>query len=295
MKYYLAEWIAGEMTDDEILQYITPEELEQYKEISRIFDATFTPDLDVEVSYKQFLQKRRSNGKVRRLRIFNYVAAAVLAMLISLGVYLNTQVSIHVASGQKRTIALSDGTTVLLNSGATLQYSRNPWVKREVQLEGEAYFEVTKGDRFTVHTAQGEVQVLGTRFNVMSYLNYFEVICYEGKVKVSNGDKVEFLTPGKSVQASPAEQEWNIMEVQDQKADWVNAERNFRSVPLSVVLHTIENQFDYTIDPGVVNTKTKFTGKISYTDLSQAIKNLSTLLQVHYEIDTQNRKIVFRD
>ena len=295
MKYYLAEWIDGEMSDEKVLQYITPEELDQYKKITRLMNTVSLPALDTDASYQQFLHKLEGKRKIRRLRIFRYAAAAALVLLMSLGVFLNSSVSVHVAPGQKRSLALYDGTKVLLNAGSTLKYSRNPWSSRNVSLEGEAYFEVTKGDRFTVHTSQGDIQVLGTRFNVMVDQNYFEVTCYEGKVKVSSDERVKFLTPGKSVQTDPKTEQWNMSEVKDHKADWVNAERNFRSVPLSVVLHTIENQFGYTIDPGSIDTETKFTGKISYKDLSQAIKNLSTLLQVKYEIDKQKRKIVFRD
>ncbi|MCH7657371.1 MAG: FecR family protein [Bacteroidetes bacterium] len=77
------------------------------------------------------------------------------------------------AKGQKSQIILSDGTKVWLNSETTLKYpSAFNEMKREVFLEGEAFFEVKKkGNKipFVVKTSEIDIKVLGTSFNVMAY------------------------------------------------------------------------------------------------------------------------------
>ena len=78
---------------------------------------------------------------------------------------------IIVPVGEKSQIILSDGTHVWINSGSRFTYPLNfGKERREVSLEGEAYFDVTRGTKtFTVSTHDARIQVLGTAFNVKSY------------------------------------------------------------------------------------------------------------------------------
>jgi len=74
--------------------------------------------------------------------------------------------------GSKTHIRLPDGTMVWLNAGSKLTYNTNfNSVNREVSLEGEAYFDVTKRNHqlFLVKTKEVTVRVLGTAFNVKAY------------------------------------------------------------------------------------------------------------------------------
>src|SRR3546814_15311552 len=67
-------------------------------------------------------------------------------------------------------LTLSDGTKVWLNSASTLKYpSQFAASERIVNLEGEAYFEVSKGVPFKVLRHGQTVEVLGTQFNVSAY------------------------------------------------------------------------------------------------------------------------------
>ena len=78
----------------------------------------------------------------------------------------------YAPKGQKRKISLPDGTQVWLNADSHLQLSNNFNVnRRDVSLQGEAYFEVSHNAHkpFIVHTSQLDVRVLGTVFNVKAY------------------------------------------------------------------------------------------------------------------------------
>ena len=91
--------------------------------------------------------------------------------------------------GKKSRILLSDGTKVCLNAGTRFAFpSAFKGKNREVFLEGEAYFEVSKSERsFYVNTPDIKVKVFGTRFNVSAYKSdkRVETLLLEGKVSVS--------------------------------------------------------------------------------------------------------------
>lgn len=124
------------------------------------------------------------------------VAAAAIALLIIAGVVYQTllspfprQIEVTNDTLDRREIQLADGSTVWLNRNSTLIYSE-PFndEERNVQLEGEAFFEVQSDpDRpFFVHTKAVTTKVLGTSFNVEAYAEQetIEVALVEGSVKV---------------------------------------------------------------------------------------------------------------
>lgn len=123
----------------------------------------------------------------------------------------NRKVQIHrlsIPRGETFRVILSDGTEVFLNSDSRLAY---PTVfkgkERIVSLEGEAYFKVSKDARhpFIVKSGNIQVRVLGTEFNVRSYVpDDVRVTLIEGKVAVSDtcGIHCVEMTPGQSAQPS---------------------------------------------------------------------------------------------
>lgn len=105
-----------------------------------------------------------------------------------------------VPKGCEYYVELSDGTKVWLNAASELSYpvSFNA-VERDVELRGEAYFEVTKSEvPFVVKTGNMDVRVLGTAFNVMAYADEsdVEVTLEEGSVRIHADDKEALLSPG---------------------------------------------------------------------------------------------------
>jgi ferric-dicitrate binding protein FerR (iron transport regulator) len=98
---------------------------------------------------------------------------------------------IFVKPGSKSKIVLPDGTVVRLNGSSKLSYHKSFNEKiREVELEGEAYFDVTKDAKrpFIVHTSNIDVMVLGTLFNVKSYEEdqTIEATLLRGSIEVYN-------------------------------------------------------------------------------------------------------------
>ena len=144
--------------------------------------------------------EKRLKSHTRRLTLIRTFSAAAAVALLCLSVwtaYLYMQpVTIQTVStlAETRTVCLPDGSTVTLNHYSSLSYPEKfKSDKREVKLNGEAYFEVNKNKKhpFIVQTETIDVQVLGTHFNVDAYQNNPDVktTLLTGSVAVSNKSK----------------------------------------------------------------------------------------------------------
>ena len=144
-------------------------------------------------------KKQQKNKKTEFLRILQWSAriAAAIVFTIGIGFFLKDYhynqaaqlQTVTVPAGQRAQITLADGTKVWLNSKSTLTYASNfGREKRDVELDGEAYFEVTKntGIPFNVTTEKNKITVVGTSFNVCAYsgTNEFETTLVEGIVDI---------------------------------------------------------------------------------------------------------------
>jgi transmembrane sensor len=112
----------------------------------------------------------------------------------------------EVGSDSLRVLTLADGSVVHLNRGSKLELVKNRYNRkqREVWLEGEAYFEVTKNPHkpFVVHSGKLQTTVKGTSFNIKAYpqLGELTVSVRTGKVEVGSGGVVlAMLTPDKQL------------------------------------------------------------------------------------------------
>ncbi len=147
-----------------------------------------------------FSEKQETKKKTTRLiPIFRWAARIAAAIIVAVSGYFMTVdylynkgaqlQTITVPAGQRAQITLADGTRVWLNSKSTLTYASNFGRKdRNVNLDGEAYFEVTKNKNipFYVNTEMNKVRVVGTCFNVCAYngSKEFETTLVEGIVDI---------------------------------------------------------------------------------------------------------------
>ncbi|WKN30360.1 FecR domain-containing protein [Porifericola rhodea] len=171
------------------------------------------------------VEARQKKGKTIKMPTRWAYAAAVSALLVlSVSVYYFFYIMpfqyYETAYQQNETFVLDDGTEVVLNANSELKVSRDLETKevREVWLEGEAYFKVTKikqegeSSSFVVHTPNLDVQVLGTHFNVRSRDGNTRVLLEEGSVKIASVETNEdiLMIPGEAV-------EFNVEEGQIRK------------------------------------------------------------------------------
>jgi ferric-dicitrate binding protein FerR (iron transport regulator) len=197
----------------------------------------------------------------------------------------------------KRTkIQLADGTIVHLNSGSTFIYPStfDGNSKREVYLEGEAYFEVAKEQdrKFIVQTKYKVIEVLGTKFNVLVNLQerYFETVLVEGSVGVNTNNGKMILNPSQSY--SIIKDEIEIIKTVDANnyIAWINGRLKFQDHSLSDALKQIERIYNIeikNIDTQYLNLKITGYLKVKTT----AEETIKVLMQTFLDanIDVENK------
>ena len=252
-------------------------------------------DAWTELSTKLTEKKKeiKSYSISRFVKVSVSVAASII-ILIGLYFLIKTDItSVVTAKGEHYTINLPDGSELILNAESKAEYNKNTWDKnRNVKLKGEAFFKVKKGSRFTVNTEKGEIEVLGTSFNVYSRAGIFEVKCFSGKVKVSNKTSSlnKVITKGKAVKIS-ANNKFDTFEFEEKnKSQWLKGKFLFNRASLNEVFKEIERQ--YNIEVKFSNADERiYTGFFNNKNLEQALKNVCIPMGLDYKISS-NKVII---
>ena len=162
--------------------------------------------------------------------------------------------TISVPNGKRFELILSDGTSVQLNSGTSLKFPIQ-FIKgesRQVFLDGEAYFDVTKDPKhpFLVRSGDMNIKVLGTKFNVTSYKkdNKTYTVLVEGKVAASDDLNKEevILKPGERVYFQGKELKTEPVNVRKYIA-WVSGELMFTDDSFAVIANKLERKYNVRI------------------------------------------------
>ena len=214
--------------------------------------------------YKKLDEAKGKQAKLLRMhRWMRY--AAVIAVILLMGggagywFYHNgadQQLMVAVANeGIVKEVVLPDGTRVWLNNLATLKYPREFSEKeRNVYLEGEAYFEVTKNRHkpFTVQSDAMRVRVLGTTFNFKSdkSCRVAEATLIEGEIEVK-GNKEEgqiILAPGQRAELNKKSGRLTVKQV-DAKLDavWHDNLIPFQKADIFTITKALERFYDVKI------------------------------------------------
>ncbi|MBS1916934.1 MAG: FecR domain-containing protein [Bacteroidetes bacterium] len=205
--------------------------------------------------------------------------------------------TITTPKGGQYQVTLSDGTKVWLNAASSLRFPTSFAEKqREVEITGEAYFEVAKDKErpFHVKADIGEVEVLGTHFNVNAYDEEAEMktTLLEGSVKITAGGKSGLLKPGQ--QAVVPRTNSNVYVKNDIDMDevvaWKNGRFDFNNTDVTSVMREIARWYDVEVVYEGPTPTDHFTGKMTRnTNASNVLKILS-LSDEHFRIE--GRKII---
>lgn len=201
----------------------------------------------------------------------------------------------HVLSttkGETYRIKLPDGTQVWLNAASALKYPASFALQgtREVELTGEAYFEVAKDAKrpFVVRSAGQHIQVLGTHFNVNSYTDEPSVrtTLVEGLVEVTSASQKLQLHPGQqSSLTSNGRLKLQTVDTAPIIA-WTNHEFMFDGDDIESVMRKIARWYNVEVIFEGKKTTEKFGGGISrFDDVKQVLSLLEKTGGVHFRID----------
>ena len=236
---------------------------------------------------------KKAKGKLVRRKfktVFLWAERAAAIMFIPLlSAYLlqikNSDVAearmmeIRTNPGMTTAFVLPDGTNVSLNSGSVLRYPEFfSEDKREVELIGEAFFDVTKdpNKRFVVKTTGDErVEVLGTSFNMEAFPgdSILSTTLLEGKVRfVSDTGSVQ-MNPGEKLVYNNKTSKAKLTKTNGEaETAWKYGKIIFDNTPFNEVLRMLSKRFN--VDFVVKNEKYRkdsFTGTFSTQRLEQVL------------------------
>ncbi|HKJ41151.1 MAG TPA: FecR family protein [Sunxiuqinia sp.] len=252
---------------------------------------------DMSVTYNEIIVKieggnsSRRLGKVRHLNSFYRTAISIAASLVLIFLlhFFFAVDTIESGGISVNTLRLPDNSRVVLSKNSSASYPKY-WWKREVNLNGEAYFEVEKGDQFIVKTNEGSVSVLGTRFQVSEIKNGLIVSCYEGKVRFTDHDQTRVVEAGHSM----TYENRGIVEtrsIQNEYPPSAFFNRSFSNEDLSTVLKDLENFFDVRIRFTSIGHK-HFTGKLETGKAETAIRIICRSLNLDYSFSSKEEIII---
>lgn len=281
-------------------------------------------------SEKRFLERYIfDHSRLQPIRNHNYKAwasaAAIAAMLVCCfyifrpsgeGKKLIAQQQIATHYGKRIHTILPDGSAVWLNSGSSITYTANLLTngKREVNLTGEAYFDIKHDSQhpFIVHAGKLQIVVLGTAFNVKAYKEdaFIETTLIRGKVEITNdakpGQAIVLLPDQKvSINTSISTIKKSILPVKSITKDslaaspeaklpdeaiaetaWVNDKLSFKKEQFSELATQLERWYDVkiTFDNDRYLTK-QFTGTFRDQDINEVMRALQFTQPFHYAIN----------
>lgn len=279
----IRKWLDNKLETKELELF---KSLGDYEELLRISKGVqgLKPDaFDTDAELNKL--KKAIETKNQRKNWFKPLIAIAAAVVILFGIYQSLTIQetqVATLASQKQEIQLPDNSTVYLNALSSLSFTKKQWdTEREVQLQGEAFFKVEKGSTFKVKTTTGLVTVIGTQFTVKDRDNLFEVICYEGVVRLEHQGQILVLKKGErylKIQGMTTSKTETI----ELNPFWINNISSFKSMPLSFVLAEFERQYDITFIEKDINLTQLFTGSFTHDDMDVALKSITLPLNLKY-------------
>lgn len=194
--------------------------------------------------------------------------------------------------GGQYQLNLPDGTRVWLNAASSLKYPiRFGERNREVELQGEGYFEVSKDPSrpFKVKSGTQELEVLGTHFNINSYSDdpARKTTLMEGSVRISSKlwKQPKVLQPGQ--QAIASNDGVKVIEVNAEEIlDWKNGNFVFQDEPLESIMRKVARWYDVEVSYQGAPADLTFTGVVSRTkNISAVLNALDKTGKVHFKVE----------
>lgn len=204
------------------------------------------------------------------------------------------------AKGTTSKLILADGSRVWLNSNSKLTYpSHFSSNKRQVALEGEAYFDVEHQNNkpFIVQANGTGIRVLGTEFNIATNhkSGKTSTTLISGSVEVNNASKTIRLIPGKQSLSQQFSKEINVREV-DLKdiIAWKQGYFRFKDDDIETILIKIQEWYDIDSFEIKAHTSDRFSGSVIRTrKLSDLLDQLEKISNYKFQI-TAGRVIVMK-
>ncbi len=240
----------------------------------------------------------------RKVKLYMSIAAIFIGLLaIASGVLFVDNVTqvewktVSTEKGELKNVVLADGTKVLLAPASKLNYQvAFTSEKREVELEGEAYFEVMHNEKhqFVVHTTNADIIVLGTIFNVNAYRDNsnMSTVLVNGKVKMQffDSNKKEIgnctLFPSQKAAFNKQGGKFSVHKVDlNHELAWRDRRLSFKNENFTDVMKSLERFYNINVifESKKLPTK-RFTGEFNEESLKDILEIYKEWTRFQYKI-----------
>lgn len=299
---------ASEEEEKMILRWVeaSEENKQQYLKERMFYDVSLFSDYDKK-------QHGKTPNKRRLLPFLKWaggVAASIVVLLscyVLIDEYAYSQhvqwQTITVPAGQRIQIVLPDSTKVWINAKSTLKYANNFGKRsRKVELDGEAFFEVTKNARipFIVNTEDKQIEVVGTSFNVNAYsgTNEFETMLVEGIVDIYSANNHKIITRLTKDELFIAQgNQYRKKSVSSyEHLRWRDGLYCFDDAPFGIILKNLEKYYNvnFTVENPDILTH-QITGKFREKDgVEHVLRTIQKDHKFSYSISEDRETIVIK-
>lgn len=290
-EYLIKKWLDNELTLEEEIAFKASDDYSFLINVTHDLKdvklkATFNEELEFSKLKGKIELKKNKKKKVISLKFMSKVAAIFVLSLCSF-FYFTSKKNITTLRGETTVFELPDKSRATVDALSSIKLKRFNW-NRNITLDGEAFFEVEKGKKFTVTTNAGAVEVLGTKFNVIARDNYFETTCYEGRVLVTYKESKKILNAGDQFLVI----DHKIITTKNTKKtlkEWSSNKSIFKSTPIKYVFKEFERHYKTKIK-GTFNTNEIFTGSFVHDDKNLALKSIT--LALNLKVKQYNNTII---
>lgn len=280
-----------------------------YIGIKDVWDLIRIPKSNTEEQLAEFYRNQYEKIQKSRKRWISYSSAIAAILFIGLLISIllpptfkqlpeTTQV-ISVPLGSRSKVTLVDGTEVNLNSGSEMKYSSNfSSANREVSLLGEGFFHVhtDKQHPFIVKTADFNIKVTGTQFNVNTYdeNKVVSAALAEGKIqiKMNNSNQKFDINPNEKFELDRSVRKYSIVNADiESEIAWKDGEFIFMQIPFPELVKRLERWYDVKLSYSDTELKNYvFTGRFKNQEtIWQVLDALKLTMPIDY------RKSTFRE
>ncbi len=253
----VVEWFSSTIEGQQFLSdmidrdaYLMEEEFPGQKRISPIQSEIILSRIDKEIRHKRYVRMARLTAAI----------VVPFVVLLGFGLYLNSLVDlfgkshyaeIYIPKGESARIFFQDGSEAYLNADTKIRYPQKfGLTKRQVYVEGEAYFNVTPAKKrpFVVHAGNTSVKVLGTSFNIKAYSDEkkIQVVLDEGEIEFHTPFNSYTVLPGQQIIFDKIRGESVIRNLPTSTnfSLWKSNILYFQDTPLAEVLRILERRYD---------------------------------------------------
>ncbi len=295
---FLSRWLNDELSADEKAEFENSAEGKEYVSMIRAAENIKAPSYDTRGELAKLKARintaEQAETKVIWMRPAFRMAVAAAVVVIAVVAYLAqpSLTTIKTSFGEQEIAFLPDGSEVRLNSSSSISYDPDTWNEsREIELKGEAFFEVKRGSDFVVNTTGGSVKVLGTSFNVKSRGKLLDVVCFTGKVNVNSTNVDEDITPGMAIRVRSGQLDKLITKEVESGPSWIDGITNLEDVPLGEALMELENvfgldvQYDQALDSLIINAA------FPNDSIESALELVLETLDLRYTFDKNTKRL----